>query len=90
MAKFVFKLKGLGVEPDVVRTYTISDGTVTRALDKVRQENETNPQLLARLWLAFITENIVNGDYVVRQDEAVLALVATINKAVPTVETTET
>ncbi len=90
MAKFVFKLRGLGVEPDVIRTYTVGDANTTRALDKNRDGAETNEQVITRLWTQFMQENVVNKDYIVRKDAALTAAASGITKVVPTVDTVET
>ncbi len=90
MAKFVFKLKGLGANPDIIRTFTVGDTPTIRALDKLRNGTETNDQVLLRLWTAFMNANIVDAEYVVRKNEALTAAASTITKVVPTVETTET
>ncbi len=86
MAKFVFKLKGLGADPDIIRTFTVGDTPIIRALDKLRVGAETNDQLLLRLWTAFMNQNIVDAEYLTRRSE----LITTINRLTPTVETTET
>ncbi len=90
MAKWVFKLRGLGTDPDVVRAYTVGDAATTRALNKHREDTETNEQVLDRLWAQFITENVVNKDYVVRKDAALATAAAGITKIAPSVETAET
>ncbi len=90
MAKFVFKLKGLGADPDIIRTFTVGDTPTIRALAKARIGTETNDQVLLRLWTAFMNANVVDAEYLVRKNEALATAAIGITKLVPTIETTET
>ncbi len=89
MAGWVFKLKGLGADPTIVRTYTVNDAATTRALDKHRKPSESNEQVLVRLWDKFVTDNVVEADHFVRKNEALMATAATIVPAVPVITSTD-
>ena len=90
MANWVFKLKGLGTDAAVVLQLGLNDSATTRALDKHRLPQETNEQVVVRLWTAWFEENVTNVDYIVRKNTALTAAAAGISKAVPTVSSTET
>jgi len=100
MAGWVFKLKGLGVDPTIVRTYTLNDAASTRALDKQRAFKsgatpedplvpETNEEVLVRLWNNFMTDFVVNPEYLVRKIAAEVTATSSITKAVPAVTNTD-
>lgn len=89
MASFVFKLRGLGTDPNIGLAFPLGDNATVRALNHLRVGAETNEQLLTRVWQRFMSEFII-ADYLARKTPALTTTAAGIAKevSVPVIDIT--
>ena len=79
MANFVFKLKGLGADPTIGLAFPLGDNATLRALNRLRVGEETDEQLLTRMWAKFFEEFLI-AEYLARKDPAVAQAAAGVVK----------